>query len=315
MFNFNVTAIINTFNRKDHLHEAIYSVFAQTVPVLNLIIIDDGSNDGTYELVQEISAKAPIPMEYKYFEHAGLYPSRNRGLDAATGDYIAFMDDDDTWDVKHIERTLALAKRFPNAVFIGGFIARDGQLEPMVPAPRMLLDFVPVEDEMDVFRRPSGEIERPFFVTSMSASLLKSNCAQKVRFDSSMKLRGDILIVWQMAKIGDVILDKQVHAWAKVLLNSLTYRVHRKDDPITYAKIRAEASYWQAYALEKAIGLRRRDEVPALYRELNSELLGASIHLRNAGERQQALKYGMQALRASPSIVGLMRYLKLYFNF
>ena len=308
-----VVAVINTFNRKSCLPDAVCSVFEQTVPVVKLVVIDDGSTDGTEEVMQALVAEAPVPLEYKRFGNAGLYPSRNRGLDAAEGDYVAFLDDDDVWHPSHIERCLELAMRFPEAVVIAGFIGRYGQVNPIMPAERLLAEFQLLKGNGEGIRirKACKEINRIFFATHMSASLLKTSCAQHVRFDNNMKLRGDVLIIWKMACEGDIILDTSIHAWAKVVPNSLSSGIDKSIDPGAYHQMRAQASYWQAYALEKVIGERRRREAPNLYKDLGSALLGGSFHYRRSGQRLKALKNGIRAFYIYPSRDGILNLGKI----
>ncbi|WP_260448694.1 glycosyltransferase family 2 protein [Listeria grandensis] len=93
-----VSVIMPCYNAEVHLQEAINSVLQQTYADWELIIIDDGSNDGSREIIDKnvrrddrISAMASLGNE-------GAAMARNRGLEAARGQYIAFLDSDDFWD-------------------------------------------------------------------------------------------------------------------------------------------------------------------------------------------------------------------------
>lgn len=103
-----VTAIIPTFNRASYLLEAIKSVENQTQKVDEIIIIDDGSNDNTKELVSSLHVK------YIYQENRGVSNARNLGIELASNDWIAFLDSDDTWQPNKIEIQTKFHKANPN---------------------------------------------------------------------------------------------------------------------------------------------------------------------------------------------------------
>src|SRR5262249_43626334 len=88
-----VTVIIPTFNRGHIVTDAIDSVLAQTVPCLEIIVVDDGSRDDTRERLVPYMDR----IVYIYQHNQGVSAARNTGVDAAKGDLIAFLDSDDVW--------------------------------------------------------------------------------------------------------------------------------------------------------------------------------------------------------------------------
>jgi len=99
-----VTAIIITHNRIDRLKRAIKSVLAQTYNNIELIIVNDGSKDGTKEYLENLIAKKP---EIRIIHHdfaRGACAARNAGIYAASGTYVAGLDDDDEWLPERIEK-------------------------------------------------------------------------------------------------------------------------------------------------------------------------------------------------------------------
>ena len=102
-----VSAIITTHNRKELLRCAIDSVFAQTYSPIELIVVDDASDDGTSEVCQDSRIKyIYIPKQ----ESRGGNYARNLGISNAKGKYVAFLDDDDEWLPTKIEKQVALAE-------------------------------------------------------------------------------------------------------------------------------------------------------------------------------------------------------------
>ena len=88
-----ISVIIPTFNRKKTLGRAIQSVSNQSLSPFEILIIDDGSNDGTKEWVKE----SPQDIKYIYQNNQGVSSARNKGIKYAYGDWIAFLDSDDEW--------------------------------------------------------------------------------------------------------------------------------------------------------------------------------------------------------------------------
>lgn len=90
-----VSVIIPTFNRADVIEETIRSVLDQTYSFFEIIVVDDGSQDNTAEVVKCLNDSR---IRYYAFENSGLPAvSRNRGLRLANGEFVAFLDSDDLW--------------------------------------------------------------------------------------------------------------------------------------------------------------------------------------------------------------------------
>ena len=104
----NISAVIPTFNRGHCLLRAINSILAQTTPVDEIIVVDDGSNDKTYDLLLKselLDMRGQLPnIRYLYQENKGVSAARNLGIKEAENEYIALLDSDDAWVETKIER-------------------------------------------------------------------------------------------------------------------------------------------------------------------------------------------------------------------
>ncbi|HFQ90111.1 MAG TPA: glycosyltransferase family 2 protein, partial [Desulfobulbus sp.] len=98
MKNQRISVIIPTWNRVGFLEKAIGSVLAQTRPCDELIVVDDGSSDGTADLVRTMASIAGREINYIFQENRGAAAARNRGIAAASGELLCFLDSDDWWD-------------------------------------------------------------------------------------------------------------------------------------------------------------------------------------------------------------------------
>lgn len=107
-----VTCIIPTRDRQYLLGKALDSVISQTYKKLEIIVVDDASNDDTESLVMEYMVKESRIKYIKNFSAKGGGGARNIGIKAAKGDYIAFLDDDDKWEKSKIYEQIKNIKNY-----------------------------------------------------------------------------------------------------------------------------------------------------------------------------------------------------------
>ncbi|SEB47331.1 glycosyltransferase family 2 protein [Terriglobus roseus] len=107
-----VSVLVPTYNRADCLLETLDCVLAQTHTDWELIIVDDGSTDGTGNLVAA-HFQGDTRLRYIYQQNAGVSHARNTGLRAAKGDFIAFLDSDDRWMPWKLAAQLACMRERP----------------------------------------------------------------------------------------------------------------------------------------------------------------------------------------------------------
>jgi glycosyltransferase involved in cell wall biosynthesis len=98
-----VSVIVPAFNAGYTLAETIESVLSQTYSDLELIVIDDGSRDGTKEIVSAYERK-DARIAYLWQKNSGVSAARNRGLQASRGEFVSILDADDLWDAGKLER-------------------------------------------------------------------------------------------------------------------------------------------------------------------------------------------------------------------
>lgn len=118
-----VTAITIFLNAERFLEEAIQSVLAQSYEDWELLLVDDGSTDGSTEKARSYAARYPQKVRYvdhPGHENRGMSASRNLGLKKARGEYIAFLDSDDIWLPEKLERQVAILTDHPEAGMVYG---------------------------------------------------------------------------------------------------------------------------------------------------------------------------------------------------
>ena len=106
-----VSAVIPTYNRAQFVREAIDSVLQQDYVDVELIVVDDGSRDGTATVVAEFGPA----VRYLWQENRGVSAARNRGVALSTGDLIAFLDSDDLWAPRKVSAQVAYFEAHPDA--------------------------------------------------------------------------------------------------------------------------------------------------------------------------------------------------------
>ncbi|PWB59932.1 MAG: glycosyl transferase family 2 [Nitrosomonadales bacterium] len=92
------------YNAASFAGEAVHCVMNQTYPAVELIVVDDGSTDGSVGILQQLAAQYAPRMNLLHQDHMGPFPARNLGLRHARGGLIAFLDADDYWTKDALEK-------------------------------------------------------------------------------------------------------------------------------------------------------------------------------------------------------------------
>src|SRR5277367_6259308 len=104
-----VSVVIPTYNRADKVRKSVESVLAQSFTDLEVIVVDDGSSDETEQTLKQAFGDR---IRYYFQTNQGASVARNRGIEEARGEWIAFLDSDDLWEKEKIEWQLKAMERF-----------------------------------------------------------------------------------------------------------------------------------------------------------------------------------------------------------
>lgn len=283
-----VSAILPAHNAESHLRACIESVLGQTYTQLELIVVDDGSTDGTGAIVAEYAQRDQrvLPL---YQSNRGVAAARNRAIAAARGRYIAPIDADDIWFPDKIARQVeALEPAGPHVGLAYAWSVRIDERGCRYPESRP---------------RPhlSGWVY-PAFVyrnfCSASAPLIRRDCLAAVGgYDPELRARGG-----EGCEDLDLLLRLAARfAFALVPEYLLGYRQRAGSMSSNTAAMERSFDMVMARALERAPALPAR-----IWRWSRSEFY---LHLMSGALRQDAhaevLRYLALALRYDPSLLGV----------
>ena len=164
-----VSVIIPTYNRAALLPSAVQSALGQTLPNVEVIVIDDGSTDNTREVI------TPYLDQIRYLEsgHGGPAHARNIGMKAAKGKYIAFLDSDDRYVPEKLELQVAFLEKFPEvglvstevSAFNDGGILEENHLRAYHGIYRRLnLSYEDIYSVTGVFEWGSSKVGVPYYI-------------------------------------------------------------------------------------------------------------------------------------------------------
>jgi glycosyltransferase involved in cell wall biosynthesis len=189
-----VSAIIPVFNRRDLLPRAINSALAQSVPVDEIIVVDDGSTDGSAEVAARYGNRVRVVQQ----ANSGVAGARHRGIQEARGEWIAFLDSDDEWLPDRNAELLKAAQQVPAEV---AWIF--GALRIVTDSGEGLTLFeehgLTVNESVRVFT-DSMAIQYPYQFPMLQASFIRRGALLELNcFSEGLRSDDDLLASYQIA--------------------------------------------------------------------------------------------------------------------
>ena len=174
-----ISVVMPCHNAASYVEEAVASVLGQSYSRVELVVVDDGSTDGSTEILQRLAAEHPERITLIFQNREGPFAARNRALAHANGNYIAFLDADDTWEPDALNRLHdALETQPADIAYCGwqaiGNAATDTQpnIPPELDAGEVILQFLqqsPWPINSVLIRRPLIDELRGFSERSPTA--------------------------------------------------------------------------------------------------------------------------------------------------
>lgn len=180
-----VSIILPVYNREKTIKSAIDSILKQSYDDFELIVVDDGSNDSTKNIVLSINDDR---IKYIYQKNAGACVARNTGIEASHGEYIAFHDSDDTWHSDKLEKQMAIfSKEDVQLVFCKLCKVKDGNIVEYLPSNIC-----------------GGKIEKveTLFGIGTQSMVAKRNVFDNERFDADMPRFQELELLIRLVQTG-----------------------------------------------------------------------------------------------------------------
>lgn len=192
-----ISVIVPVHDRQHLIGDALASIVAQDCARIEIVVVDDGSTDGTAEVVRRFGAE----VHYLHQAHTGVAVARNRGLTESVGEWIAFLDSDDVWLDGVLNSAARHLRRRPEAGLVHG-------LTELVRLPD-------AADHRPRFREGDPPQHRPL----LGSMLIRRSCFDRVgAFDPRLKRSEDLDWLARAAEAG-IEAEKIDEIW-------LRYRVH-----------------------------------------------------------------------------------------
>lgn len=220
-----VSVIMPAYNAEDTVRGSVASVLQQSLTELELVVVDDGSSDNSARLVRELADGDPR-LHLICQPNRGAGPARNRGLSAARGEYIAFLDSDDYWAPDCLERLAAALDTHPGTdlAYCGwqNVGLTGGRGEPFVP---------PDYSDRDLVELFLGGNRWP-----IHGALTRREAIDRIGgFDES----------WSSCMDYDLWLRLMAHVRIVRVPEVLAYYRHHEGEQITKNRARGALNHWR----------------------------------------------------------------------
>ncbi len=278
-----VSVVIPAFQASSTIRDAIDSVLRQTVRDLEVIVVDDGSEDSTSEVVRSV----PDPrVRLIRQNNAGASAARNTGIQNAAGEWVAFLDADDVWLPTKLETQLERMQRKADCLASeGSAYFADSQLVPFA-----LHRCMPVEEPLLTFARLQN------LPNAASSWIVKRQLLDEIGgFDTSLVMHED----WEFS------LRLARHANPLCIDVPLTlYRVHAGNRSLDVeSHIRDGLSILSRLFADSDLPADVRAHEREIYARYYTMLCGAMARVRR---RRSAAYWGLRAMTTHPAVAGYM---------
>ena len=267
-----ISVVIPTKNRAKLLPRALESARGQTYQNLEILVVSDGSQDETDEIMAQKEAQGENIRYLSYFPGRGGNYARNMGIRAARGEWVAFLDDDDEWHPDKLQKQMQLAQSNPG---IGLICTAINVVEDATGAHHVHCPEVPDD--------PAREILKRNFIGSTTTVLVRHSLLDECgMFDEEMPAKQDYDLWIRLCRLTGVGVV-EYHNLAENNQISWDYR--------RYAA--ANARLWEKYGKD-----RRERLTPAEVRNIRAEeQMSLARKAFKAGQRDKTRAFAREALK------------------
>lgn len=298
--NVQVSVVIPTYNRASYVTMAIKSALAQSYHDYEIIVVDDGSTDGTRDVLEPYRDR----IRYMYQDNEGVSAARNTGIQESRGEWIAFLDSDDEWLPNKLEIQMGHIKSYPEICLLAAnmtVIKPHGDTVSLFNAK----GFDKIAGEFLCIERPLIQILRHNFAYPSAVLVKKSTLINAGMFDQYLSLHEDTDIFYRMALEGK---------WG-VLGQSLA-RKYRRTEPLMI-NLSDRHSDEPSYSYKVMVKILERlqcieklteYEHHMVKKHLSIYMFMVGVKLRAEG-RKGYRSWFYKGLRANPSLKTFLKWL------
>ena len=225
-----ISVVVPVYNTEKYLHKCIESILNQTFRNIEVILIDDGSVDGSGSICDEYKIK---DERVKVFHqpNSGVSVARNKGIIESTGNYICFVDSDDYIDGDYFEKAMEYIYGYNHDILINNLYEDKSKLKEDLKLNIMLMD------KQEAIRRM---FEKKYFEWCPVASFYKANICKTVLFDKSICYGEDLLFKYLFLRQSDKILYVSLRKYCYVFRDDSacnSYNLLKKADDLKVLRI------------------------------------------------------------------------------
>lgn len=258
-----LSVIVPTFNGARFVQRTLDSLARQTLPLEEIIVVDDGSTDNTVELVRDHPSNATVLRQ----PNQGVAVARNRGVLHAHTEYVALVDQDDLWHSARHERLLAVLSEHPDCGVLttsarSFYVSGDApRLAALGDELHKSANFPNVEDEADLMDDPSLLAECSTVVSELTTRAL---LAESLSVTITHVFHRDALLT----SGGFPTIGRSMDDYLAVVLMSRTHRILRCEQPTHFYRLHpsatSQSSNWPLPLLAMQIAARYGDNLISL---------------------------------------------------
>ena len=218
------SVIVPVYNAAKTVERCVDSLYKSGGEDLQIILIEDSSKDNSWEVCQRLAEKYETVTALHNEHNSGVSQARNRGLDAATGEYLLFCDSDDYWEEGYVATFRTIVENGHDFA-ICGYVNHDEVVSGRT-------DIIGFEKAETIPLRPNlKDIQDKTLLQQLWNKVFRADIVREksVRFDESISIGEDLRFILDYIRLGDVqevtLIDKALYHYMRDQAGSLMYRV------------------------------------------------------------------------------------------
>lgn len=306
-----ISIVIPLYNKEKQIAHTLQSVFNQTFQNFEVVIVDDGSTDGSVAEVEKLSDSRIRLIHQK---NAGVAAARNRGIEEAKGDLMAFLDADDEWKPEYLATQYHLSQKYPDCnVFACNYEFRniEGKVTPTIIRK---LPFTGEDGILSNYFEVASCSHPPLWTSSI---VVKKQAIQAIGgFPVGIRSGEDLLTWARLAVNGQIAYSKKVEAIYDLgegyVLTNLPPRRQDIGDPVGKELVKLLSVYPEKMALKRYISHwhKMRASVAIRYGEKLETMTEVLISLYYYPFNTKVLLFFILALMPKNIRIGIIKQYK-----